>query len=32
MHDRQPILDTLRTFAHRTDMERVEEAIQAVRR
>lgn len=31
MHSRQEIIDTLRTFAHRTDVERVDEAIHALR-
>lgn len=31
MHDHQPIIDRLRTFAHRTDVERVDEAVQAFR-
>lgn len=30
MQDHQPIIDILRTFAHLTDVERVEEAIQAL--
>lgn len=30
MHDHQPIIDTLRTFAHRSDLERVDEAVQAL--
>lgn len=31
MHDRQKIIDTLRTFAHRNDVEHVDEAVQALR-
>ena len=31
MHDRSQIIDTLRTFAHRNDVERVNEAVQALR-
>ena len=30
MHSRQQIIDTLRTFAHRIDVERVDEAVQAL--
>lgn len=30
MHSRQQIIDTLRTFAHRINMERVDEAVQAL--
>lgn len=30
MHDRQKIIDTLRTFAHRTNVERVDEAVHAL--
>lgn len=30
MHDRQKIIDTLRKNAHRTDVERVDEAVQAL--
>jgi len=30
MHDRQQIIDTVRTFAHRTEVERVNEAVQAL--
>jgi len=31
MHDRQKIIDTLRPFAHRSNVERIEEAVQALR-
>lgn len=31
MQDDQPIIDMLRTFAHRSDVERVDEAVQALR-
>jgi len=30
MHDRRKIIDTLRTFAYRSDVERVDEAVQAL--